>query len=265
MPTNHPYSRREFRRRMRGWLRTNLHLIALLSIGLVALLAIITTLVLATAPASPFTWWLLGGLQVGMVAAYAHVLHLGFLAHDTDAIRHVRGAWGEDNTRSELQRAKRKRLVWGWVDSLDLLYGDIDHLVVTRLGGLVAIDSKWRNKINDTAEMARSAQKARLRAEGLTRDLLKGDTRGARRAKVNPLSVTAVVVVWGADQHTVPDGAMIDGVEFVAGRRLVAWLARLDGQPVDQAAAAGILRGLDDRRISAKQAQAARNGDGHTR
>jgi Nuclease-related domain len=265
MPTNHPYSRREFRRRLRDWLRRNLKLIALLTIGLVALIAVITSLVLATGPASPFTWWLLGVLQTGMVATYAHLLHTGFLAHDTDAIRHVRGAWGEDNTRSELQRAKRKKLVWGWADSLDLMYGDIDHLVVTRRGGLVAIDSKWRNKIHDTADMARSAQKVRLRAEGLTRDLLKGDSRGARRAKVNPLSVTAVVVVWGADQHTVPDGATVDGIEFIAGRRLVGWLARLDGQPVDQAAAAGILRSLDDRRASTMHAQAARSGDGPPR
>ncbi|WP_166389739.1 nuclease-related domain-containing protein [Nocardioides ochotonae] len=100
---------------------------------------------------------------------------MAFLAHDAEAIWHVRGAWGEDNTRDELQRAKRKRLVWAWVDSVTLQAGDIDHLVVTRNGGLVAIDSKWRSKINDAADMARAAQKVRLRAEGLTRDLLKGD------------------------------------------------------------------------------------------
>jgi cytochrome b subunit of formate dehydrogenase len=154
MQKTQPYSRREFRRRLRGWLRKNLKLIAVLTIGLIVLIATITGLVLAIGPASPFTGWSLGALQMGMVAAYAHVLHTGFLAHDTDAIRHVRGAWGEDNTRSELQRAKRKKLIWGWVDSLDLWYGDIDHLVVTRRGGLVAIDSKWRNKISDTADMA---------------------------------------------------------------------------------------------------------------
>jgi hypothetical protein len=211
---------------------------------------------------SALTWWLIGALQVGIVAAYLHLLHMAFLANDGDAMRHVRGAWGEDNTRSELQRAKRKRLVWGWVDSLELSYGDIDHLVVTRRGGLVAIDSKWRNKIDDTADMARSAHKVRLRAEGLTRDLLKGDTRGTRRAKVNPLSVTSVVVLWGADQRTVPEGATVDGIEFISGRKLVDWLARLNGQPVDKAAAANIVRNLEVRRASTGQAKAARASDG---
>jgi hypothetical protein len=142
--------------------------------------------------------------------------------------------------------------VWGWVDSLELPVGDIDHLVVTRRGGLVAVDSKWRSRINDAAEMARAAQKARLRAEALTRDLLKGDSRGARRAKVNPLSVTAVVVLWGPAQHGVPEGATFDGIEFVAGRNFVAWLRRLDGHTVDQAAADDIVRQLNARRFSAE-------------
>lgn len=261
MPKHHPYSRREFRRRLRVWLRRNLRLLVAVTIGLFGMVAALTGILLATMPASPFTWWLLGALQIGMFAAYLHLLHTAFLAHDGDAIRHVRGAWGEDNTRSELQRARRKKLVWAWVDSLELSYGDIDHLVVTRRGGLVAIDSKWRNKINDTADMARSAQKVRLRAEGLTRDLLKGDTRGHRRARVNPLSVTSVVVLWGADQHNVPDGATVDGIEFISGRKLVDWLARLDGQPVDRAAAADIVRSLEVRRASRDQAKAAQKAE----
>jgi hypothetical protein len=111
---------------------------------------------------------------------------------------------------------------------------------VTRSAGLVAVDSKWRSKINDTTEMARAAQKVRLRAEGLTRDFLKGDSRGSRRAKVNPLSVTSVVVLWGTAQHGVPDGAKVDGIGFVARRKFVDWLAPLDGQVVDKAAAADI-------------------------
>lgn len=265
MPKHHPYSRREFRRRFSVWIRRNVKLVVGLTVGFFALVAILTGLLLVTMPWSAFSWWLLGALQTGAVAAYLHLLHTGFLAHDADAIRHVRGAWGEDNTRSELQRAKRKNLVWGWVDSLGLMYGDIDHLVVTRRGGLVAIDSKWRSSTNDAAEMARAAQKVRLRAEGLTRDLLKGDTRGSRRAKVNPLSVTSVVVLWGAAQHRVPDGAKFDDIEFIAGQKLVAWLAQLDGQPVDQAAAAGILRSLEIQRASTDKAQAARVAEGRAR
>ena len=248
MPKHHPYSRLEFRRRLRVWLRRNIKLVAGTAVGLVASVAMVTGLLLVTMPASAFRSWFLGVLQAGVVATYLHVLYAAFLAHDSYAIRHVRGAWGEDNTRSELQRAERKRLVWGWVDSLALQHGDIDHLVVTRQGGLVAIDSKWRSQVSDKADMARAAQKVRLRAEGLTRDLLKGNSRGTRRAKVNPLSVTSVVVLWGPAQHGVPDGASVDGIEFIAGRSLVDWLARLDGQPVEKAAAADILCSLEGRR-----------------
>jgi hypothetical protein len=34
---------------------------------------------------------------------------------------------------------------------------------------LVAVDSKWRSQVSDTADMARAAHKVRLRAEALTR------------------------------------------------------------------------------------------------
>jgi hypothetical protein len=92
----------------------------------------------------------------------------------------------------------------------------------------------------------------------VTRDLLRGTARGARRAKVNPLSVTSVVVLWGPAQYGVPDGASVDGIEFIAGRKFVEWLARLDGQPVDRAAAADIVRSLEFRRTATEQAQVAR-------
>ncbi|WP_341927088.1 nuclease-related domain-containing protein [Nocardioides psychrotolerans] len=261
MPKVHPYSRHEFRRRLRAWLRRNLTLVIGGAAGLIALIAVVTGLLLATMPASAFRSWLLGGLQVGLIATYLHVLYSAFLAHDAEAIRHVRGAWGEDNTRSELQRAERKRLVWGWVDSLSLQHGDIDHLVVTRLGGLVAIDSKWRSEVRDRDEMARAAQKVRLRAEALTRDLLKGNVQGTRRAKVNPLGVTSIVVLWGPAQHTVPEGAAADGIEFVAGRKLVSWLAKLDGQPVDKVAAKGLISGLEARRMPAEKTRTVRATD----
>lgn len=244
-----PYSRREMRTQMRAWFRKNRRPILLFTLAIVVPTAFLAWVAIRAAPSSPFVWWLLGVFHAGILAVWLHLLHNAFLAHNGEAIWHLRGAWGEDNTRSELERAKRKKIIWGWVDSLETPYGDIDHMVVTRQGGVVAIDSKWRNRINDRAEMARSAQKVRLRAEGLTRDLLKGDARGARRAKVNPLSVTAVVVVWGADQHSVPDRAVVKGIKFVSGRRLIDWLTRLEGQPVDKAAAEGLLRGLEERRI----------------
>lgn len=42
----------------------------------------------------PVRWWLAGVLQASIVAGYLHLLHSTFLAHDSEAIWHVRGAWG---------------------------------------------------------------------------------------------------------------------------------------------------------------------------
>jgi hypothetical protein len=245
-----PYSRREFQRRFAHWARRNLKVVLTLTAGVLGMATLVTLVLTVVFSPTVFTWWFLGVLQATMVAIYLHLLHAAFLANDGEAIWHLRGAWGEENTRSELQRAKRKRLIWGWVDSIGLQAGDLDHLVVTRQGGLVAVDSKWRNKASDTIDMARAATKAKLRAEGLTHSLLKGD-RGARhRAKINPLTVTPVVVLWGAAQHSVPDGARVENIEFVAGRRLVQWLGTLEGQPVSDAAAADIVKRLEEYRAA---------------
>lgn len=248
MAKYHPYSRRVFRRRLLAWMRRNLKLFAALTGGVLALITGLTFLMVVVMTPTAFTWWVVGVFQAAMVAVYLHVIHTAFLAQDKEAIIQLRGAWGEDNTRTELQRAKRKRLIWGWVDSINLQVGDLDHLVVTRRGGLVAIDSKWRNQVNDTTDMARAAHRARIRAEGLAQTLLQGDRRARHRAKANPLKVTPVVVLWGAAQREVPDNARVDGIEFVAGPRLVSWLAALDSSIVDKRAAADVIDRLENYR-----------------
>ncbi|GAA2150297.1 hypothetical protein GCM10009844_31070 [Nocardioides koreensis] len=244
-----PYSRREFQRRFVVWAKRNTTLLVIVTCGMVGIVSFVTWVIAFWLPTTAFTWWLLGIVQASMVGIYLHLLHAAFLAHDGEAIWHLRGAWGEDNTRSELQRAKRKQLIWGWIDSINLLAGDLDHLVVTRNGGLVAIDSKWRNRASDTADMARAASKAKLRAEALTRTLWKRD-KGAHRARVDSLPVTSIVVLWGAAQHGVPDGATVNGIEFIAGRRLIAWLSKLEDQPVTRAAAAEIVERLEGYRAA---------------
>ncbi|MGO4257929.1 hypothetical protein [Marmoricola sp. RAF53] len=245
-----PYSRRVWRRRFAAWARHNRRLM----VGATAFVGISLVLeaVLFTVFVTPngFSWWLLGVVQTSIVYATWHILYSAFLAHDREAIWHLRGAWGEENTRSELQRAKRKRLIWGWVDSISLQAGDLDHLVVTRRGGMVAIDSKWRNQANDTIDMAQAARRARTRAEGLTQSLLRGDRAARHRAKINPLRVIPVVVLWGAAHHQVPDQARVDGIEFVAGRGLLRWLGTLDGEPVDKRAAADVIARLEEYRAS---------------
>src|SRR4051812_8542223 len=97
-----PYSRREFRRRFAHWARRNARLIAVLTAGLVVLLAVEPFLLVGVGASGPVSWWLLGAGQAGIVGLYMHLLHNAFLANDREAIWHLRGAWGEDNTRSEL-------------------------------------------------------------------------------------------------------------------------------------------------------------------
>ena len=50
-----------------------------------------------------------------------------FLASDSAAVRDLRGAWGEDLTRDALARARRRKLVWGAVHSIQLEKTDLDH------------------------------------------------------------------------------------------------------------------------------------------
>jgi hypothetical protein len=108
MARYHPYSRRVWRSRLVDWARRNRGLIAGATAVVVALIAGETILVTVILTPTAFTWWLLGVFQATVLAAYLHILHSAFLATDREAIWHLRGAWGEDNTRAELQRAKEE-------------------------------------------------------------------------------------------------------------------------------------------------------------
>jgi hypothetical protein len=227
--------------------------VLVLVVAAVVSLAAITVPFLMLGTETVATYYVLGLSHAFILASCLLIAHSAFLAHDREAIWQLRGAWGEENTRDELKRAKRRRLIWGWVDSINLQAGDLDHLVVTRYGGLVALDSKWRSQATaaDNMDIARAASRARLRAEALTQTLLKGE-RGARhRDRANPLTVRSAVVLWGAAQHTVPHGTQIDGIDFVAGRKLRQWLAGLEDQPVAKDAAADILTRLETYRAGA--------------
>jgi hypothetical protein len=37
----------------------------------------------------------------------------------TGSMNQLAGAWGEDNTADQLRRARRRRLIWGWVNNGD--------------------------------------------------------------------------------------------------------------------------------------------------
>lgn len=265
-----PFSQRQLRRRRRAWLARNRRLLALV-VPATLLLAAVLTLAMSLLADGEMRWYLIGLTHAGAVAAVLHLLNTAFLAHDREAVLHVRGAWGEDNSRSELAAAKRRRLIWGWVDSITLQSGDIDHLVVTRNGGVVAIDSKWRNSVSadDIASMAASARTAANRAAALAQTLLAADRSAKHRAKVRTISVTPVVVMWGTAQHEVPDAFERDGVAFVSGRRLNDHLRAMHGHPVDRRAARDLCRRLrwyrDQAWKTSKAREDARFSDGVTR
>ncbi len=248
MTSNASYPARQLRSRRNAWMRRNVMMVTATAGGVLALCGI-GSLLLLTIP-MPLRLYILGLTHAGLIAAGLHLVNSAFLAHDQQAVWQMRGAWGEDNTRSELQRAKRKRIIWGWVDSVELQAGDIDPIVVTRRGGVVVIDSKWRNQItaSDVPAMADSSRKAALRAEGVLRTLLKRESGARHRANAKPVTVTAAVVLWGAARTGVPSNANVDGVRFVDGRQLLGWLAQLDGHEVPREAARDVVKLLDDYR-----------------
>ena len=127
MTRSAPYPRRAYRDLFKAWARSNKKLLAIIVLGSVALLAFETALILILVPDGRFRWWLLGALQAALVATVLHLVNAAFLAHNRGAIWQLRGAWGEEATRDELRRAKKKRAIWGWVDSINLQAGDLDH------------------------------------------------------------------------------------------------------------------------------------------
>lgn len=62
-----------------------------------------------------------------------------------------------------------------------------------------------------------------------------------------------MVVLWGAAQRTVPDGAVIEGVTFVAGRQLLPWLRELEGEAIAKDAAGEAIQRLKKFRETAWQ------------
>lgn len=121
---------------------------------------------------------------------------------------------------------------------------------MTRHGGVVVIDSKWRNQITRerVPAIADSARRAAMRAEGVHRSVLKRESGARHRTKTQSVSVTAAVVLWGAARTEVPSDADVDSVRFLDGRQLLDWLAELDGHEVPRDAAKEALKLLTDYR-----------------
>lgn len=245
MPRKKPYSRREFNESYREWARERATDLVKFVLICVAIGTAFTAYVLTTVEPGGFRGYVLGGSHVAFIGALVLTPRLLFLVHAPRAIHHVRGAWGEDFTREEIAWAKRRKLVWGSVDSLETARGDVDHLVVTRRGGVLAIDSKWRSTRDpsQTRMNAASATKAAGQARSVlrSRGLLDRDRAARHRLDADTVTVRPVVVIWGSMQKEVTPGLTVDGVPVVAGSELRAWLRSLDGETTDEDVAQDIL------------------------
>jgi hypothetical protein len=253
-----PYSRRELRRRQGAWRRRNWRRLTVATAVFVATGVLVTAVFMTIGAPSSFRWYFIGVFHAAMVATYYWFTSVAVLASDQNAIRHLRGAWGEENTREELKSAKRRRAIWDSVDSISFQNGDLDHVVVTRRAGLVVLDSKWRNQAttDDRAEILRAAQRTKLRCQSLAAQEL-GKERGAKhRARADAFSVRCAVVVWGALQGELGEPREVDGVDIVPGQKLVAWLRSLDGDPVSKSAAREAVERLREYRAKSWEAAA---------
>ncbi len=256
---NHrPHSRRVLGSRFVSWAARHRRPILVVGAAAAVVLLASTALLMIAGVRWPWLWYGLGLIHAGIVGGFVVLLIMSFIASDPEAIKHLRGSWGEENTRDVLGQAQRKKLIWGWVDSLMLQRGDLDHLVVTRSGGVVVVDSKWRSEITDHAQIIETARRVRLRSEGVVRTLLRSE-RGSHRARGHSVRVTPLVVMWGAAQCHLPDVVRTEGVEIVRGQGLLTWLQERSGEPVDKDAAADLLRQLKHFREQLATAQAGSN------
>lgn len=236
----------EFRAFLRRRRRHVLSLVAI-EVGLTTLLSVV---LLVFWNRGPVLWYVLGGLHMLLICAVPAAIAIAFLTNSRTAIWNLRGAMGESNTSEVLKAARKQQVVWGYIESVAVTGGDIDHLVVTCAGGVLAIDSKWRNKV--TADVltsdAAAARAAARRAESILRSehvgALKREARARHRDIGASFSVTPVVVIWGAVRHEMPDSAIRDGVEFVPGEKLGAWLRARNDHPVAKTVANDLLKRL---------------------
>ncbi|TDX03094.1 nuclease-like protein [Kribbella sp. VKM Ac-2566] len=138
--------------------------------------------------------YLLGAAHGATVTFFvAAVRHLFLVC--TGTTRELSGAYGEDNTRDVLRRARRKRHIWNSIDNLEIQSGDFDHLVIAP-AGIYAIDSKWHATDLTDAVLDRDVATARAAARRANLIL--------RSVHLQALEAQPLVVVWGRGQRDYP-------------------------------------------------------------
>jgi len=209
----------------KAWRR--LHRRQFVIVGLILAVVCLASIVVGLLFDNALRWF--SGLFCGMAIAFFVVLREsppGWIENWET------GAAGERATGKQLQPLERK----GWVVLHDLpaRFGNLDHVVVGP-GGVFLLDSKrWSGQVEIEGDRAvvRHHEDSNLpwtfdgssRLKGLAvqvRDQVRSGTRAT-------VWVTPVFVLWSS----FPQGVGGEGVTYVAGERLVAWL---EEQPVRMA------------------------------
>lgn len=227
MRNDRSYTRRLLRENFRRFIRVNGWRLAWIGI-LIAGSAVLAALV-----EPPFA----GGVITGVMATfYVGVIFFAFLIH-TEGLQQLAGAWGEDNTAAELEKARKRGLVWGFVNNLEIGNMDIDHVVVAP-AGVFAVESKWHFRESRESTLEYNAFQAQRNAEKIASILRSVTVR-------MPHPVTPIVAVWGRGRHELPsEGRTVSSVLVAPGDELALWLERLQTGRFAQDYAAELLSRL---------------------
>ncbi len=138
----------------------------------------------------------------------------------------------------QLQKARKRGYIWGFVRNLELAHGDVDNIVITPRG-VIALDSKWKFRALDRRRLGVDLEKAQKAARR---------TRSILRSKPNQEvhDVTLLLVLWGKGRRNVAVGGEIhDRVRVVDGAELVDLLAAWGAGRLPEDAAGRTLAALE--------------------
>lgn len=203
--SNHP--RRQLYKGFRAYIRRDRRDLAQAMLAISACVAIILF----------FNRGLIGGLLTGALITFLGAAILWNYLIYGDALRYLHGAWAEDWTREELQRAVADNLAWHALDNIQLQGGDVDHVLIAP-GGVIAVETKFYGKAGRAAyavDHVRGAARAATRVAGLL------TTVRAVGQDVYP-----VMVIWGPGAKPLADVAEEGGVTVVKGTALLQLLRR---------------------------------------
>jgi len=158
---------------------------------------------------------------VGATVASTVWLLWGFLVLWSGSINLWFGNQGEGATRNELKKLRRHK--WHLIQGIQFSDGDVDAIVVGP-GGVVAVETKWRNGKPKEQFINGDRQQLAKSATVHARDL-----RVYLESKGLKMAVLCAVAVWGSAAASLSnDGLVIvNGTPLMHGNVLKSWVRSL--------------------------------------